>query len=51
MGSHLARMELGVTVDERLRQIPDFEPAEGYHPEIEFPSKAFVLKSLPLRWG
>ncbi len=51
LGSHLARMELTVIVEEWLRQIPDFELGEGYHPDIEFPSNVFALKSLPLSWG
>jgi len=51
LGSHLARLELAVIVDEWLRQIPDFELPPGYTPDVEFPSKALALKSLPLRWG
>lgn len=51
LGSHLARMELTVIVAEWLRQIPDFDLAPQYRPEIAFPSKTFALKSLPLRWG
>ncbi|MFY2859467.1 cytochrome P450 [Mycobacterium sp. THU-M104] len=51
LGSHLARLELAVIVDEWLRQIPDFELLPGYTPDVEFPSKALALKSLPLRWG
>ncbi len=51
IGSHLARIELTIVVDEWLRQIPDFELPLGYSPEIKFPSKSFALKSLPLSWG
>jgi cytochrome P450 len=51
LGSHLARMELTVIVDEWLNRIPDFELEPGYQPEIKFPSKTFALKSLPLRIG
>lgn len=50
LGSHLARIELTLIVEEWLRQIPDFEAPEGYVPEIPFPSKTFALKALPLRW-
>lgn len=50
LGSHLARIELTVIIDEWLKQIPDFELPEGYIPEIEFPSNSFALKALPLRW-
>ncbi|WP_372514232.1 cytochrome P450 [Mycobacterium interjectum] len=51
IGSHLARIELAIVVDEWLRQIPDFQLPEGYTPEIKFPSKSFALKSLPLSWA
>jgi cytochrome P450 len=51
LGSHLARIELTVIVDEWLKRIPEFELAPGYQPEIKFPSKTFALKSLPLRFG
>jgi cytochrome P450 len=51
IGSHLARLELTIVVDEWLKQIPDFELPLGYTSEIKFPSTSFALKSLPLRWG
>ncbi len=51
LGSHLARIELTVIVGEWLRQIPDFDVPADYVPEINFPSKSFALKELPLRWG
>jgi cytochrome P450 len=51
LGSHLARIELTTIVGEWLRQIPDFELAPGYSPEIKFPSKTFALKELPLSWS
>ena len=51
IGSHLARIELTIIVDEWLTQIPDFELPQGYIPEIKFPSTSFALKSLPLSWG
>lgn len=50
IGSHLARIELTIVVDEWLKQIPDFEAPHGYIPEIKFPSKSFALRSLPLTW-
>jgi cytochrome P450 len=49
LGSHLARMELTVIVDEWLNRIPQFELAPDYTPEIAFPSKTFALRTLPLR--
>ncbi|OMC26236.1 cytochrome [Mycobacterium colombiense] len=51
LGSHLARIELTVIVAEWLSQIPDFELPEDYSPDINYPSKSFALKALPLRWG
>ncbi|WP_082975096.1 cytochrome P450 [Mycobacterium sp. E3247] len=51
IGSHMARMELTIVVNEWLKRIPDFEVPPGYIPEIKFPSKSFALKSLPLSWG
>jgi cytochrome P450 len=51
LGSHLARIELTVVIDEWLKQIPDFELPRGYTPDIKFPSTSFALKSLPLSWG
>jgi cytochrome P450 len=51
IGSHLARIELTVIVHEWLTQIPDFDLPQGYTPDINFPSKSFALKSLPLSWG
>jgi cytochrome P450 len=51
LGSHLARIELTIIVAEWLKQIPDFELPADYAPEINFPSKTFALKQLPLHWG
>jgi cytochrome P450 len=51
LGSHLARMELTVIVDEWLNRIPEFELAPGYEPVIKFPSKTFALTELPLRFS
>jgi cytochrome P450 len=51
LGSHLARIELTVIVEEWLKKIPEFELAPDYQPEIRFPAKTFALKSLPLRHG
>jgi cytochrome P450 len=51
LGSHLARMELTVIVDEWLKRIPEFELVPDYEPQIKFPSKTFALTELPLRFG
>ncbi|MDT5007620.1 MAG: hypothetical protein QOJ24_4796 [Mycobacterium sp.] len=51
LGSHLARMELTLIVEEWLKRVPVFALAPGYTPEIVFPANTFVLASLPLRLG
>jgi cytochrome P450 len=51
LGSHLARMELTLIVDEWLRRIPDFSVETGYEPQIVFPANTFGLERLPLRLG
>ena len=43
--------ELTVIVGEWLKQIPDFEVPADYVPAINYPSKSFALKELPLHWG
>jgi cytochrome P450 len=50
LGSHLARMEMTLVVDEWLRHIPDFSVEPGFTPEIFFPANTFALERLPLRW-
>lgn len=49
IGSHLARMEMNIVVTQWLRQIPHFELAPGYRPEIIWPSPTNTLPVLPLR--
>ncbi|UXA17301.1 cytochrome P450 [Mycobacterium sp. SMC-4] len=51
LGAHLARMELKLVVAEWLSRIPDFGLADGYIPEITWPSATCALPSLPLRLG
>jgi cytochrome P450 len=51
LGSHLARMELTLIVDEWLLRIPHFSVEPGYEPEVEFPANTFSLSRLPLRLG
>jgi cytochrome P450 len=51
LGSHLARMELTLIVDEWLRRIPEFSVQADHEPEIVFPANTFGLQSLPLRLG
>lgn len=51
LGSHLARLELTLIVNEWLRCVPDFELAPGFSPEIVFPANTFVLRELPLQFA
>jgi cytochrome P450 len=51
LGSHLARMELTLVVNEWLRRIPQFEVEQGFTPQIPWPANTFGLASLPLRWN
>jgi len=50
LGSHLARMELTLIVEEWLKRVPDFELATDDAPEIVFPANTFALGSLMLRY-
>jgi cytochrome P450 len=51
LGSHLARMELTLILDEWLKRIPDFSVESGYEPHIVFPAQTFALERLPLKFG
>ena len=48
LGSHLARREMRIVIEEFHKLIPEYSIAEGAQPEIVFPSGTFHLKSLPL---
>jgi cytochrome P450 len=48
LGSHLARREIRLVVEEFHRVIPDYEVAPGVVPEIVWPSSTLHLASLPL---
>jgi cytochrome P450 len=50
LGSHLARMEMTLIVNEWLRRVPDFALAPDHTPEIIFPANTFAFAELPLRW-
>lgn len=50
LGSHLARMELTLIVEEWLKRVPDFELAPEANPEIVFPANTFGPGSLVLRY-
>ena len=48
VGSHLARRELRLVVEEWLALIPEFALAEGAEPEVVWPSGTLHLRDLPL---
>jgi cytochrome P450 len=48
LGSHLARMELRLVLEEWHRRIPEYELAPGAEPQITWPAATFSLESLPL---
>jgi cytochrome P450 len=48
LGSHLARTELRVTVEEWHRRIPEYQLAPGVTPRVAWPSGLVGIRSLPL---
>jgi len=48
LGSHLARREIRLVVEEFHKQIPEYEVAAGFEPEVVWPSATLHLASLPL---
>jgi cytochrome P450 len=51
LGSHLARMELTLVLDEWLKRVPEFSVEPGYEPHIIFPAQTFALERVPLKLG
>ncbi len=51
LGSHLARMELTLILEEWLKRIPEFSVEAGYEPQIVFPANTFALERVPLTLG
>jgi cytochrome P450 len=51
LGSHLARMELTLVLNEWLKRIPEFSVEAGYEPHIIFPAQTFALARVPLKLG
>ena len=49
LGEHLARLEIRVTVEEMLRQIPDFHLPPGARPRYES-GQLRTMTTLPLSW-
>jgi cytochrome P450 len=48
LGSHLARMEMRMALEEWHRRIPDYELAPGVTPLVTWPAGVIGLDSLPL---
>ena len=48
LGSHLARREIRLVIEEFHRLIPDYEIAPGVTPEVVWPSSTLHLATLPL---
>jgi cytochrome P450 len=48
LGSHLARRELRLIVEEFHARIPDYELPEGFEPRIAWPTGTYHLESLPI---
>jgi cytochrome P450 len=48
LGSHLARRELRLVVEEFHKRIPEYSIRAGYEPRIAWPGGTFHLESLPL---
>jgi cytochrome P450 len=50
LGSHLARAELRLVLEEWLLQIPEFELAPGFTPELPWPAGLLGFESVKLAW-
>jgi cytochrome P450 len=48
VGSHLARKELRLVLEEFHKQIPEYRLADGYEPRMVFPSITYHYAELPL---
>jgi cytochrome P450 len=48
LGSHLARRELRLVMEEFHKLLPEYEIAPGFEPEIVWPSGTLHLRELPL---
>jgi len=48
MGSHLARRELRIVIDEFHQRIPEYSLPEGFEPRLVWPAGTFHLSELPI---
>ncbi|QKW39410.1 cytochrome P450 [Actinomadura sp. NAK00032] len=48
LGIHLARMELRVVLEEWHRRIPEYAPAPGARPQVEWPTGVIGVPSVPV---
>jgi cytochrome P450 len=51
LGSHLARLELRLVLQEWHKRIPDYAVTPGTSPRMVWPAQTFVLESLHLTFG
>lgn len=51
VGSHLARRELRIVVEEMLALVPEFHLAEGFDSTIAWPTSVLHFETLPLVWA
>ncbi|MCW2622192.1 MAG: cytochrome, partial [Frankiales bacterium] len=51
LGSHMARLELKLVLEDWHRRIPDYELATDEEILMPWPAATFGLASLPIRWS
>lgn len=50
LGSHLARRELQLVIEEFHKAIPEYQVTPGFEPEVKWPAATIRLASLPLKF-